>query len=83
MNEVVLFDKDSGEPVAMIQSSDPTFVMLNSNDDHYAVRSVSSMGDWKRLQLADDRIERKSDDAQSLAPGPKWLKVRHREISEV
>jgi hypothetical protein len=48
---VVVFDKATGEPVAMIQSPDPDFILLNSDEREHVVKPVSENIDWRNVKL--------------------------------
>jgi len=49
-DRVVIFDKTTGEPVAMIQTADPTLILLNIDEDQHAIAPATE-GDWRNIEL--------------------------------
>jgi hypothetical protein len=47
---VVIFDKTTGEPIAMIQTADPTLILLNSDEEKHSICPAPE-GDWKNIAI--------------------------------
>jgi hypothetical protein len=67
-DRVVIFDKTTGEPIAMIQTADPTLILLNSDEDRHAIAPATE-GDWRTTEFDPKtrKIKQKAQKAVTLS----------------